>query len=164
MKKWLAVGLWLTALTVAGWVQEGMAQTTTETNKNIQAALGKPMNSKIDTSNTYVTTSADFEKNMAIDSADITETLKNMVKEIEFFADTLEKFYGKEELSKKVHQILKENPSFPELSENEKRGVIDDYFADFLNTHKDPWGFPKFVWFVLLITAIFYVVSGRSRI
>ncbi|MEI6773368.1 MAG: hypothetical protein WCL18_00600 [bacterium] len=73
----------------------------------------KEQDKKIDKSKTYVVpTVADLqrqkEKQTTIDSVKITEAIIML----NTHADKLIKFYGKEKLSKKISQVMKEHPDF----------------------------------------------------
>lgn len=135
MKKWLkTLGLaWLTALTLAWPVKEWIAASNQQTNKNVREVLGENKDSKIDKSNTYIMTAADFKEQEATDSVDVTQSLKQITQ----YTDQLVKFYGKEGLNTKVYQIMKEYPKFWYLTEKEQKDIMTKYFADFLKKNTD---------------------------
>lgn len=160
-KKWLKnLGLaWLTALTLGWAIKEGMSQTNQNTTKNLQETLGKKQDANIDKSKTYVATAADFqtqkEKQATIDSVKITQALAM----VNIHADKLIEFYGKEKLSKKVRQVMKEYPDFWELSYLDRKPIIEAIFADFFSEHA---GNDEIVMWVAL--AFFVFMGGLSYV
>lgn len=125
MKKGLKLGL---ALAVGGLAQEGIAQSTHETNKNIQGVFGENKNWKGDTSETYIVPAADLQKQKEkqVDSLDATQA-------ISIFNDTVNtliKSYGEEGLNKRIHEINQEYPDFVNLPEGKQKEIIMEKFID----------------------------------
>ena len=135
MKKFLKnLGLaWLTALTLGWEIKDGISQTTQETSKNIQTSFAETKNWKGDKSQTYFTTSDEFKEKKTNESIDVTQAIKQTYTDTE----QLVKFYGKEELNKKVHQIMKDYPNFWNLTEEKQKTIMEKYFADFLKKESD---------------------------
>jgi len=140
MKKWIKKFgiIWLGALALGWEIKEGIAQTTQDTNNHLQTVLVKEQDKKIDKSKTYVVpTVADLqrqkEKQTTIDSVKITEAIIML----NTHADKLIKFYGKEKLSKKISQVMKEHPDFWELNYTERKSIIEAAFADFFGEQNE---------------------------
>jgi len=137
MKKWIKKFgiIWLGALALGWEIKEGIAQTTQETNKDIQGVFGQSQEWKGNHKpQTYVATAADFKEKEATDSLDIMQVLNDMS------SDTakLVEFYGKDRLNIKVHQIVKEHPNFASLTIKQQEEIIQQFFWDFIDHKKTP--------------------------
>ena len=130
MKNWLKKLsiIWLGALALGWEIKEGIAQTSQDTNKAIQADFASTKNGKA--WKTYVATAADFKEQVG----DITQVLKDMSED----TAQLVEFYGKVKLNIKVHQIVKEHPNFASLTIKQQEEIIQQFFWDFIAHKKTP--------------------------
>ncbi len=151
MKKWLKLGL---ALAVWGLAQEGIAQSTQETNKNIQEVFAQTQDEKnTDKSNTYITSAADFKEQETTSIVDVTQVAKDMKK----YTDQLVKIYGKKGLNTKVNQIMEEHPDFWKRTLQQQKNIVQQNFSDIIN---DTDGM---VWFIAgLVFTLWMMWLNRS--
>ena len=116
-------------LTLSSSGQEAMAQTQATTKQNIQKTLSTKNNRN--DAKTYVVTKEDIERQKIIDSLDITRSIK----EINTNTDKLVNFYGKEGLSKKITQLIKEHPDFGKMTQRDKNDIVKKHFDDFFSKY-----------------------------
>ncbi|MEI6773369.1 MAG: hypothetical protein WCL18_00605 [bacterium] len=68
----------------------------------------------------------------------------------------LVEFYGKDELSKKIHQIMKEYPNFANLTVQQQKDIMTKYFTVFVRQNT---GTNILVGVLLAIAIILFLLS-----
>ncbi len=159
MKKSVKIGLWLTALGVAGAVQEWLSQNTQETNKDIQWVFAQNPDWKGgEKPKTYTATAADFQKHK-LDSLDAVQI-------VSLLNDTINKLvasYGKEWLNDKINEINKEYPDFQNLPEGKQKEIIMKKFVEKKSFAEFIWDFVIIIFIIGLAWKLARLTSGRGR-